>query len=103
MDDLDVGVGGEDFLEEGKQGLVEFDGEDAGGVASEVAGETAQAGADLQDGVGGGDVADMDDFFEDRVIGEEVLAEAFLRSQAVETEEIRDVEGGKGVHRGILP
>ena len=103
MEDLDVGIGGEDFLEKGDEGLVEFDGEDAGGVAGEVAGETAQAGANLQNGVGRGDFTDADDFFEDRIIGQEVLTEAFFRGQAVGAEEVGDVEGRERVHRGILP
>ncbi len=95
MEDLDVGVGGEDFAEDGDEVLVEFDGEDAGGVGGEVAGETTQAGADLQDGVGGGDLSGVYDLFEEGWVGEEVLAEALFRGQAVGAEEGGDVEGGE--------
>lgn len=95
MDDLDVGVGGEDFAEEGDEVLVEFDGEDAGGAGGEVAGEGPQAGADFQDGVGGGDLSGIHDPFEEGGIGEEVLAEALFRGQTVGAEEGGDVEGGR--------
>lgn len=91
MEDLDVGGGGEDFAEDRDQILIEFDGDDAGGAGGEVAGEGTQPGADLQDGIGGGDLSGIYNPFEEGGIGEEVLAEALFGLETVGAEEGGDV------------
>ena len=56
VDDADVGMLGEFGGECGGEVVVEFDGGEAGGAFGEGAGEDAAAGADFEDGVGGGEV-----------------------------------------------
>jgi len=96
VDDLDVGEGGEDLMEDGDEMLIEFDGYYPPGVKRKLSGETAQPGADFQDIVRAPYPACIDNFLQSIGVHEEVLTEAFFRVEVVLAQQGRHIEGREG-------
>ena len=94
VDDLHVGPVGEVRLQGRAEGGVELQRDDAARSAGEDLGQRAEAGADLDDGVVGGDVGGVGDALEDAGRDEEVLAEALAGLQAKPAEQ----PAGGGLH-----
>lgn len=72
---MEKGGIGEAAFEDAGEALVFFDSDNGEGQGEKALGEWAEAGADFQDGVVGGNLGESDDTLELMSIVEEVLAE----------------------------
>ena len=94
VDKGNVGPASELCAQNRDESLIQFDGNDAAGLFGELMRQCAEAGTDLQDGVGFLEVSGGGDAGQVRSVYEEVLAQGFLQVEIVAAEQI---DWGRGV------